>query len=105
MMETLIRLVHFHGSNAKGIVWEHNTHIGDARATNMSGAGMVNVGQLARDEYGQYNVYLLGFASYEGTVVAAKEWGAPMKVMMMPEARDESSVARGKYRKQVHSFK
>jgi erythromycin esterase-like protein len=93
MMETLIRLVHFHGSNAKGIVWEHNTHIGDARATNMSGAGMVNVGQLARDEYGQYNVYLLGFASYEGTVVAAKEWGAPMKVMMMPEARDESIEA------------
>ena len=58
MMQTLDRLLKFHGENAKGIVWEHNTHIGDARATNMYKAGMVNIGQLARKEYGEKNVYL-----------------------------------------------
>jgi erythromycin esterase len=90
MMETLTRLTDFHGTGAKGIVWEHNTHIGDARATGMSRAGMVNIGQLAREEYGEKNVYLAGFASYKGTVIAGKEWGAPMKVMQVPEAKDDS---------------
>lgn len=90
MMETLDRLMKFHGDDAKGIVWEHNTHIGDARATNMARAGMVNIGQLARDEYGSNNVYLAGFASYEGTVIAGREWGANMKVMQVPEAKPGS---------------
>jgi len=94
MMETLDRLMKFHGDNAKGIVWEHNTHIGDARATGMSKAGMVNIGQLAREEYGKENVYLAGFASYKGTVIAGKEWGAPMKVMEVPEARSGSIEAK-----------
>src|SRR6476469_2203376 len=61
MMETLDRLLQFHGKNAKAIVWEHNTHIGDARATNMKLAGMVNLGQLAREQYGINQVYLAGF--------------------------------------------
>lgn len=90
MMETLDRLLQLHGENAKGIVWEHNTHIGDARATGMSKAGMVNIGQLAREEYGTQNVYLVGFSSYKGTVIAGKEWGAPMKVMEVAEAREGS---------------
>jgi erythromycin esterase-like protein len=93
MMETLDRLMKFHGENAKGIVWEHNTHIGDARATGMSRAGMVNIGQLSREEYGEENVYLVGFASYKGSVVAAKEWGAPIEVMLVPEAQEESIEA------------
>ena len=90
MMETLDRLMKFHGENAKGIVWEHNTHIGDARATGMSRAGMINIGQLAREEYSDEHVYLAGFASYKGTVIARKEWGAAMKVMTVPEARPGS---------------
>lgn len=93
MMETLDRLMKFHGEQAKGIVWEHNTHIGDARATGMSRAGMVNIGQLAREEYGEEDVYLAGFASYKGTVIAGNEWGARMKVMIVPEARDGSIEA------------
>lgn len=93
MMETLDRLIKFHGANTKGIVWEHNTHIGDARATGMSRAGMINIGQLAREEYGAENVYLAGFASYKGTVVAGKEWGAAMQIMNMPEARPGSIEA------------
>src|ERR1044072_7328865 len=65
MMETLERLLLFHGPLSKGIVWEHNTHIGDARATDMAKAGMVNIGQLARDTYGAANVFLTGFSSYK----------------------------------------
>jgi erythromycin esterase-like protein len=90
MMETLDRLLQFHGKGAKGIVWEHNTHIGDARATDMKRAGMVNIGQLAREQYGINQVYLTGFGSFQGTVIAGQEWGAPMKVMTVPHAREGS---------------
>ena len=90
MMETLDRLLKFHGEGAKGIVWEHNTHIGDARATDMKRAGMVNIGQLAREEYGINEVYLVGFGSYQGTVIAGDEWGAPMRVKEVPNAREGS---------------
>jgi erythromycin esterase len=87
MMETLDRLLQFHGKNAKGIVWEHNTHIGDARATDMKRAGMINIGQLAREQYGINQVYLVGFGSYQGTVIAGEEWGAAMEIMEVPAAR------------------
>ncbi len=90
MMETLDRLIKFHGNNDKGIVWEHNTHIGDARATDMSRAGMVNIGQLAREEYGEENVYLAGFSSYSGSVIAGEEWGAAMEEMEVPKAKKGS---------------
>jgi len=90
MMETLERLMQFHGENAKGIVWEHNTHIGDARATDMKRAGMINLGQLAREQYGINKVYLVGFGSYEGTVIAGQEWGAPMEEMEVPKAKEGS---------------
>ncbi|MFL5811425.1 MAG: erythromycin esterase family protein [Flavisolibacter sp.] len=90
MMETLDRLMQFHGKKAKGVVWEHNTHIGDARATDMKRAGMVNIGQLAREEYGINRVYLVGFGTYGGSVIAADEWGAPMKKIETPPAREGS---------------
>lgn len=89
MIETLERLMNFH-SNAKAIVWEHNTHIGDARATDMTKAGMVNTGELAREKYGNENVYLAGFGSYQGKVMAGEEWGAPMQEMDVPPARQGS---------------
>lgn len=94
MMETLQRLVQFHGTCAKGIVWEHNTHIGDARATNMKKAGMINTGQLAREAWGSENVYLIGFGSYKGSVVAGRSWGAPMEILNVPDARDGSVEAQ-----------
>lgn len=90
MMETLDRLIKFHGKGSKGIVWEHNTHIGDARATDMKHAGMVNIGQLAREQYGDENIYLAGFGSYTGTVIAGEKWGAPMQEMEVPPARKGS---------------
>jgi erythromycin esterase len=93
MMETLERLMVFHGPAAKGLIWEHNTHIGDARATDMARAGMVNIGQLARDRYGEGNVYLAGFGSYEGSVIAGERWGSPMEVMEVPPARTGSIEA------------
>ena len=90
MIETLDGLLQFHGDKAKAIVWAHNTHIGDARATPMHDAGMVNLGQLAREKYGLAKVYLVGFSSYEGTVLAGEDWGAPMQEMQVPGAREGS---------------
>lgn len=90
MVETLERLTAHHGPRAKAIVWEHNTHIGDARATDMARAGMVNVGQLVREAHGGEGVILVGFSSYEGSVIAGAEWGAPMERMRVPAARGTS---------------
>jgi erythromycin esterase-like protein len=56
----------------------------------MKRAGMVNIGQLAREQYGINQVYLTGFGSFQGTVIAGQEWGAPMKVMTVPHAREGS---------------
>ncbi len=90
MADTLDRLVRHHGPLAKAIVWEHNTHIGDARFTDMARSRMVNVGQLARQAHGDEGVVLVGFATHRGTVIAAEEWGAPMRRMRVPDARDGS---------------
>lgn len=86
MAETLHRLLRFHGEKSKVIVWEHNTHIGDARATDMADAGMVNIGQLAREQYGNDEVVLVGFASHHGSVIAGSNWGAAMQEMEVPPA-------------------
>jgi erythromycin esterase-like protein len=90
MFETLDRLLEYHSPDAKAIVWAHNTHIGDARATDMIHDGMLNIGQIAREKYGEDNVVLVGFSSYRGSVIAGDVWDAPMRVMHMPEAREGS---------------
>lgn len=90
MVETLDRLMKHHGPRAKAIVWEHNTHIGDARFTDMARSGMVNVGQLVRQEHEREGVVIAGFGSYRGSVIAGSEWGAPMQLMRVPEAREGS---------------
>jgi erythromycin esterase len=87
MEETLDRLVRHHGPGAKAIVWAHNTHIGDARYTDMVDDGMVNLGQLARERYGEGDVVLTGFGSHRGTVIAGREWEAPMERLRVPPAR------------------
>ncbi|WP_303309714.1 erythromycin esterase family protein [Hymenobacter sp. BT730] len=86
MMETLTRLLDLHGPDSKAIIWEHNTHIGDARYTDMPRDGSVNVGQLAREKYGRNKVFAVGFGSYQGSVVAGKKWGATPEKMPVPEA-------------------
>ena len=86
MAETLGRLLGHHGPDAKAIVWEHNTHVGDARFTDMADDGLVNVGQLARERWGEEEVVLVGFGSHRGSVVAGARWGAPMERMRVPPA-------------------
>lgn len=61
---------------AKMIIWAHNSHIGDARATEMGEDGEVNIGQLVREQYHPHT-YLIGFSTYEGFVTAASNWDAP----------------------------
>lgn len=82
MMDTLERLIAFHDeANSKAIVWAHNTHIGDARATDMSKDNMINLGQLVRERKSSNNAVLVGFGTYNGTVIAAKRWGVKMEQM------------------------
>jgi erythromycin esterase-like protein len=90
MTETLDRLLTYYGPGAKGVVWAHNTHVGDARGTDMAEVGEVNIGQLGRDRYGRDKVVLVGFGCHSGTVVAGAAWGAPMQVMPVPAARHGS---------------
>src|SRR5688500_4688164 len=90
MVETLERLMKHHGRDAKAIVWEHNTHVGDARFTDMARAGMVNVGQLVRQAHDADDVVIVGFGTHRGTVIAGAEWGAPMQRMRVPNAKPDS---------------
>jgi erythromycin esterase len=90
MAETLDRLMAHHGTGAKAIVWEHNTHIGDARYTDMADDGMVNLGQLVRERDAGEEVVLVGFGSHRGSVIAGGEWGAPMERMDVPAGREGS---------------
>jgi erythromycin esterase-like protein len=90
MTETLARLTSHHGPHAKAIVWEHNTHVGDARYTDMAEEGMVNVGQLVREAHGTKDVVAVGFGSYRGDVIAGRQWEAPLERMRVPPARPGS---------------
>jgi erythromycin esterase len=88
MTQTLKQLMAHHGPNARAIVWEHNTHIGDARFTDMADEGMVNVGQLVREQHGAGGTVLVGFGTYQGSVIAGREWEAPMERMIVPPAHE-----------------
>jgi erythromycin esterase-like protein len=90
MVEALEDISDFYGAMAKGIVWEHNTHIGDARATDMANENMVNVGQLTRERYGKDQVFAIGFGTYQGSVIASNKWGGRVEVMPVPEGGDGS---------------
>jgi erythromycin esterase-like protein len=79
MMETLVALANHLAraqNRSKVIVWAHNSHLGNARATDMGRRGELNLGQLVRERYGRQAV-LVGFTTYNGTVTAASEWHAP----------------------------
>jgi erythromycin esterase-like protein len=90
MAETLDRLLEFHGNESKAIVWEHNTHIGDARATDMTEDGMYNIGELARLQHHKKGVVLVGFGTYAGEVIAGRSWGAKMDRLNLPPAKPGS---------------
>jgi len=85
MFETLQTMLAFHGPEAKAIVWAHNSHIGDASATEMSARGEYNIGQLCREEFGA-GAYSIGFGTNKGTVAAASDWDSPMEVKVVQPA-------------------
>ncbi len=89
MFDTLQAVLRFKGANAKVVVWEHNSHIGDARATQMSARGELNIGQLVRETYAD-EAYLIGFGTDHGTVAAASEWGGPMEVKRVQPSHPDS---------------
>jgi erythromycin esterase-like protein len=79
MMETLDSLLDRttrHSGYARAVVWAHNSHLGDARATQMGESRELNLGQLARERH-RDNVFVLGFTTHTGTVTAAREWDEP----------------------------
>ncbi len=82
MVGTLIRLMNFlreqHGRDPKVVVWAHNSHVGDARATDMGRRGELNIGQLVREHF-RHEAFSTGFSTYTGTVTAATDWDAPMQ--------------------------
>jgi erythromycin esterase len=90
MMDTFSILLDHYGPRSKGIVWEHNSHIGDYRGTDMVLQGQVNIGGLARERYGEKNVALVGFGTYNGTVIASSSWDGPVKILPVPSARSQS---------------
>ncbi len=95
MADTLVRLrAHLarHGRPVRVVVWAHNSHIGDARATEMGRRGELNVGQLARERW-PGEVALVGFTTYEGTVTAAATWDAPAERREVRPALPESYEA------------
>jgi erythromycin esterase-like protein len=93
MMEILNILLKRFGKDSKGIVWAHNTHIGDYRATSMKAEGQINIGGLAREEWGFDNVSLVGFGTNQGTVVASNAWEGPTAVMTVPSGVEGSYEA------------
>src|SRR5436189_2592467 len=99
MAETLDALVthlNSQGQSAKVAVWEHNSHLGDARATYMADHGELNVGQLVRERYGPEAV-LVGFTTYTGTVTAASDWDGPAERKRVRPALEDSYEASFHY--------
>lgn len=87
MFETLGHLLEARGAGAKAVVWAHNSHIGDARATDMGEIrGELNIGQLARERWGEA-VALIGFGTHAGTVAAASDWDGAMEVKTVRPSR------------------
>jgi len=77
------------------VVWEHNSHLGDARATRMGQEGEWNVGQLVRERH-PGDTKLIGFTTYQGTVTAASNWDAP------PERKRVRPALEGSYEALFH---
>ena len=97
MFETLNELfAHLDSGSAKIVVWAHNSHLGDARATEMSARGELNVGQLVRERFGR-RAYAIGFSTYSGTVTAASDWGGPA------ERKRVRAGLRGSYEELFHA--
>jgi protein-L-isoaspartate(D-aspartate) O-methyltransferase len=90
MLETLENLLAWQGPQAKAIVWAHNSHIGDARATGMGWSrGEFNIGQLARERFGEACA-LIGMGTHSGTVACASDWDEPMEIKPVQPSQEGS---------------
>lgn len=90
MADTLNRLMEQRGPNAKAVVWAHNSHIGDASASEMGWSrGEHNLGQLVRERYGDESA-LIGFSTHDGEVAAADDWDGAMQVKRIRPALNNS---------------
>jgi protein-L-isoaspartate(D-aspartate) O-methyltransferase len=89
MFDTLQRLMEFRGTRSRAVIWAHNSHIGDASATEMSARGELNIGQLCREHWGD-EAYAIGFGTDSGTVAAASYWDGPMEIKHVQPSHEES---------------
>jgi protein-L-isoaspartate(D-aspartate) O-methyltransferase len=90
MFDTLERILDMRGPQSKAVVWAHNSHIGDASATEMGAVlGELNIGQLCRQRFGE-QAALIGFGTDRGTVAAASDWDGPMEIKIVRPAEPES---------------
>ena len=91
MADTLEHLLENRGPDSKAVVWAHNSHIGDARETDMGAVrGEHNIGQLARERWGEDAVALVGFGTHGGTVSAASDWDGEREVKRINPSRRDS---------------
>jgi len=95
-VEAIINYGDWRGEKSKVVVWAHNSHLGDARATEMSERGEWNVGQLVRERFGEAAVNI-GFTTYTGTVTAANDWGEAAQLKQVRPG------ARGSYEEMFHT--
>jgi protein-L-isoaspartate(D-aspartate) O-methyltransferase len=95
MFETLQTLRRFYPPGSKAIIWAHNSHIGNAAATEMSVRGEINIGHLCREEFGN-DAFSIGFGTHNGTVAAASDWDGAMEI------KDVQPSVRGSYEKLFH---
>ena len=96
MMETLVELSTYLASTGikepRIIVWAHNSHLGDARATDVNKRGEINLGELVREKFGNRSI-LIGFSTYSGTVTAASDWDGPVERKRVRRSLPESYEA------------
>lgn len=92
-VQTVARLLHRYGPHSRAIVWAHNTHVGDARATDMALTGELNIGQLARQRHADQGVFLVGLGTGSGSMLAARRWEGRRETMHTPPPRPDSLEA------------
>jgi erythromycin esterase-like protein len=88
-LDSLLQHLQSRTPSSKVVVWAHNSHVGDARATELAKEGELNLGQLARERLGA-DAVLIGFSTYQGSVTAASDWGQPAQRMLVRPALEHS---------------
>jgi protein-L-isoaspartate(D-aspartate) O-methyltransferase len=92
MFDTLLALLSWHGPESRAAVWAHNSHVGNALATEMGAHGQTTLGRLCREYFGA-GAFLIGFGTDHGTVAAASDWGEPMELKALLPAHLDSYEA------------